>query len=208
MHQKCNKWRIGIYLGELPAHLVYFIVFLVSDFVIKARLLSYLHFGPSFLNFSISYNMENTIESNFHSWNTPVGTDYKPWNTVGLERPRLCSASWGISQLNFVRWILFVLLATRKVYRHLTTLRTEGLWLESRMWMLSNSRGIHNFTLTGSEKAQSQMMVAKALLSWLPWTMTTTGSEIIYNDDIILRSCDHVAVSPSVIMLFPFKNSI
>lgn len=35
--------------------------------------------------------------------------------------------------------------------------------------------------LTSSQKAQSHMMVAKALLSWLPWTMTTSGREIIYN---------------------------
>lgn len=39
----------------------------------------------------------------------------------------------------------------------------------------------NNLTLTVSEKAQSHMMVARALLSWLPWTMTTTGSEIIYS---------------------------
>lgn len=36
--------------------------------------------------------------------------------------------------------------------------------------------------LTGSQKAQSHMMVANALLSWLPWTMTTRGSEIIYKE--------------------------
>lgn len=32
---------------------------------------------------------------------------------------------------------------------------------------------------TGSEKAQSQTMVAMALLSWLPCTITTTGREIV-----------------------------
>lgn len=32
--------------------------------------------------------------------------------------------------------------------------------------------------LTGSEKAQSHMMVAIALISWLPCTITTTGREI------------------------------
>ncbi len=34
--------------------------------------------------------------------------------------------------------------------------------------------------LTGSEKAQSHMMVAIALISWLPCTITTTGKEIAY----------------------------
>lgn len=48
--------------------------------------------------------------------------------------------------------------------------------------------------LTGSQKAQSHMMVAKALLSWLPWTMTTRGSEIIYNQRHVAWILDQTKV--------------
>lgn len=75
--------------------------------------------------------------------------------------------------------------------------RFESSWLET--WSSRNchhcdlpSRGrrdnesddaelTSDLLLTGSEKAQSQMMVARALLSWLPCTITTSGSEIIWN---------------------------
>lgn len=62
----------------------------------------------------------------------------------------------------------------------------EGTWAEERGRVKQKNNYL---TLTASEKAQSHMIVARALLSWLPWTMTTTGSEIIYNQWHCLKYC-------------------
>lgn len=43
--------------------------------------------------------------------------------------------------------------------------------------------------LTGSEKAQSHMMVAIALISWLPCTITTTGREIVWEKNKTISYC-------------------
>lgn len=51
-------------------------------------------------------------------------------------------------------------------------LQNTGRQQEKDMWW-----GL-SMLLTGSEKAQSHMMVDIALLSWLPCTITTTGKEI------------------------------
>lgn len=69
------------------------------------------------------------------------------------------------------------------------TVRLKWLkhWFEKKFFLAEGGKKLitwnekEELELTGSQKAQSQMMVAKALLSWLPWTMTTRGSEIIYN---------------------------